>query len=454
MKCYYFFLFFTLISCASSPRHGNNIKISIDVDELPEIGLGISTTEYDVRVIEFDSAKHGERIIDNAEAIYLTLHNGFSERKQIYAEKGDHIHLTFDGKKLHGTSKLTGDRPPITEYLSRLKAVFPSRNIYSLPLPEFETKLKEAIQENSRLLDSCENTLKKASKKFVKLEHARIKYLLGSVLLNYPYAHGWKKKEEIEANYYTTLENWIEEDKDYLDLQEYQNFITHACSFLSAQNEAKATTPYENVLQRIQYISRNFKQDEVIQYFISTWANEYVQRNGIVQIEELDKITREKLTNPELLSRYTDVYDSWVRIEPGNEAIDFFARDSTGKEFSLKDFRNQYVCLYIWQNVFPCIAEFSYLNKLTPLFKEKNIQLVNLSIEPKNEYWREVIRNKDIQTGTHLYLEKTREFLAGYHYNPQTIFQFILITPDGKIARINLPKPSSGEFEKYLSEQL
>ncbi|WP_065218801.1 MULTISPECIES: peroxiredoxin family protein [Butyricimonas] len=454
MKCYFLLLLFALFSCATPLRHGNNIKTSVDVDELPEIGLGISTTTTDLRVVEFDSAKHGERIIEDAATVYLTLHNGFSERKQLYAEKGDHIHLAFDGKNLHRTSKITGDRPPITEYLSRWKAVFPSRSIYTLPLPEFEMKLKETIQTNSSLLDSCESALNKASKKFVKLERARMKYLLGSVLVNYPYAHGWKNRKDIDADYYTMLENWIEEDNNYLDLPEYRTFVTHACSFLGSRNEENAATPYENVLKQIQYAARNFKQDEVIQRFIATWASEYVQRNGITQIEELDKITRERLTNPDLLSRYTSVYDSWKCLEPGNEAIDFIARDSTGKEYSLKNFRNGYVCLYIWQNVSPCLVEFAHLQELAPLFKEKNVHLVNLSIEPKNETWREVIRNKNLQTGTHLYLEGTREFLSKYHYSSWNVFQFILITPDGKIAGSHLPKASSGELEKYLKEQL
>ncbi len=63
MKCYFLLLLFALFSCATPLRHGDNIKISVDVDELPEIGLGISTTTTDLRVVEFDSAKHGERII-------------------------------------------------------------------------------------------------------------------------------------------------------------------------------------------------------------------------------------------------------------------------------------------------------------------------------------------------------------------------------------------------------
>ena len=118
MKCYYFFLFFTLISCATASRQGDDIKISVDVDELPEIGLGISTTEYNVKLVHFNSTRHGEHVIHDAEAAYLTLHNGFSERKQIYAEKGDHIHLSFDGKKTTRNIQIHG-RPSFHHGISR-----------------------------------------------------------------------------------------------------------------------------------------------------------------------------------------------------------------------------------------------------------------------------------------------------------------------------------------------
>lgn len=454
MKCYLTILLFALVSCATPPSSKDSIKISIDVQELPPIGLAISTTDYNLQLVHFDSNKHGEYVIPNMDAAYITLHNGFSERKQIYAELGDNIHLTFDGKSMKESLKITGDRPGITEYLSNQKITPYDRNIYSLQFPEFESALKEKIAENCLLLDSCENTLKNESEKFIKLERAHIKYLFAPALLNYPKVHGEEDLEKIRDDYYTTIKNWIEEDKDYLNLTEYQEFISRACATLAFQKKGIPTTYYENILEQMYYLDQNFKQEDVKQGFISLWANEYVQNNGIKQIYELNKFTREKLTDKKLLTRYEQIYDSWVRIAPGNKAIDFHAQDSTGKEFSLKDFKHQYVCLYLWQNVYPCIVEFSHLKKLDSLFKEKNIQLINLSIEPKLDEWKKTIRNQDIQTGKHFFLKNEKEFLKKYHYSSGTIHQFILIAPDGKIVESHLPNASSGKLEKYLTEQL
>ena len=190
MKCLLTILLFALVSCATPSSSEDGIKISIDVHELPSIGLAISTTDYDIQLVNFDSNKHGEYVIHNMDAAYITLHNGFSERKRIYAEQGDHIHLTFDGKSMKESLEITGDHPRITEYLSRQKTTPYNRNIYSLQFPEFESALEEKIIENSRLLDSCENTLKNESEKYIKLERTRIKYSFAPALLNYPKVHG------------------------------------------------------------------------------------------------------------------------------------------------------------------------------------------------------------------------------------------------------------------------
>jgi len=100
------------------------------------------------------------------------------------------------------------------------------------------------------------------------------------------------------------------------------------------------------------------------------------------------------------------------------------------------------------------MVEFSHLKKLIPLLEEKNIQLINLSIEPKPDEWKKAIRNQDIQIGKHFFLKNEKEFLKKYHYNSETMCQFILIAPNGEIVESHLPKASSGKLEKYLTEQI
>ena len=64
MKCLLTILLFALVSCATPSSSEDGIKISIDVHELPSIGLAISTTDYDIQLVNFDSNKHGEYVIN------------------------------------------------------------------------------------------------------------------------------------------------------------------------------------------------------------------------------------------------------------------------------------------------------------------------------------------------------------------------------------------------------
>ena len=62
-------------------------------------------------------------------------------------------------------------------------------------------------------MDSCENTLKNESEKFIKLERARIKYLFAPALLNYPKVHGEEDLEKIRDDFTQQLKIGLRKTK-------------------------------------------------------------------------------------------------------------------------------------------------------------------------------------------------------------------------------------------------
>ena len=93
------------VACTNSRLNKENITITVDVEKIPEYGFVISNQDGHMQTLEFDTNRHAEYIIENLEAAYLTLHNGFSENINFYAEKGDQIHLTYDGISMEKTLK-------------------------------------------------------------------------------------------------------------------------------------------------------------------------------------------------------------------------------------------------------------------------------------------------------------------------------------------------------------
>ena len=106
MKCKFIIFLIALTSCTHTARSQNNITLSVDVEKTPEMGFVISYLKESMIGMDFDDKGHAEYRIEDMDAIYLTLHNGFAEQKTIYAEKGDHIQLSFDGESMKKTLKM------------------------------------------------------------------------------------------------------------------------------------------------------------------------------------------------------------------------------------------------------------------------------------------------------------------------------------------------------------
>lgn len=98
MKCKFIIFLIALTSCTHTAKSQNNITLSVDVEKIPEMGFVISYLKESMIGMDFDAKGHAEYRIEDMDAIYLTLHNGFAEQKTIYAEKGDHIQLSLTEK--------------------------------------------------------------------------------------------------------------------------------------------------------------------------------------------------------------------------------------------------------------------------------------------------------------------------------------------------------------------
>ena len=278
--------------------------------------------------------------------------------------------------------------------------------------------------------------------------------MLGLSLLDYPRMHPYMAKIEYTPgdDYYNELKAWLEEDLNSLCLSQYRTLMTEVPTFIMSR-KTPIRTPYEKAMKQMEYINNNTKDEQVKQNLLTIIANNYIKDAGIQKSTELDAFYRKHVTDKELLAQYQQTYDSWAAVSPGQPAPDFKAVDISDKEFSLKDFKGKYVCLYLWPCVSPAIQQFAELKKLQPLFKKKNIVLVNLSIENKKDNWVQTIQNEEVQVGTHLYAGFDKHFLQKCHYSAASMVQFIFIDPAGKIIELQAPLQSSN-MEDFIKETI
>lgn len=453
MKCKLILLLLVLAACSgNATQKGDNITITADVQKIPEQGFSLSYLRSIVRGFEFDKNKHAECTIEDYDYLYLNIHNGFKERKLMYAEKGDRVNLTFDGESMANSLVITGGYQPIQEYLDSVNIEWLPEEAFALEVPDFIARLQELVAQNQTLVNQYSGAINKVNKNFVKREKSRIKYMMGLSILDYARAHGqmanlqdYKPGED----YYNALLAWMDEDPDLVNIAEYRTVVTEGISFVNHWKDP-IKSPLDKTMKQVEYIRKHFKNEQLKQTLTTLLVSDYVENFGLNHTNDLITFYRQNVTDKKLLAQFQQIYDSWDRISPGKEAPDFQAVDSTGKEYSLKDFRGKYVYLYLWPTFYPSIKEFSYLQELRPLLEERNVHLVSLSIDQTPDSWKGAIQNKDIQIGTHLFLGWNKNLLKTYHYNSNNMYQFILIDPEGKIVESHAPRPSSGKMEEFI----
>jgi peroxiredoxin len=135
-------------------------------------------------------------------------------------------------------------------------------------------------------------------------------------------------------------------------------------------------------------------------------------------------------------------------VEPGYTAPDFTLTDSSGKKFSLRKIKGEYILLDFWASwCGPCKAEIPYMKKAYELFHEKGFEIVSVSIDSKRDNWIAAL-NMFKMPWIHL-LEEDHIVSDLYHF--PTIPKTLLMDKTGKIIAADL----RGErLEKKLSELL
>ena len=387
--------------------------------------------------------------LDGMDALYANVYYG-EKTKNVYLQKGDDVTISFDANDFDNTFAVKGGNEKAIDYLNKIQLTGLSNEVYIQPWSEFKATVDKKIASMKRLLKARKFA---ADDKFLKMEEGRITYFYANAFLMYPVSHTYLTQDTtlvLGKDYYDTLRQYVKEDDDLADNDEYRNYMIETAHVFDEAGK-NIRQLYPKVLAEMSYIGENTKSDKVRESLIHFLAFTYVEGNGVENITDLQNLYYTYVTSPRLNEIFKKACAKWDKAATGRPSPMFKGVDVNGKEMTLRDFRGKYIYIDMWATwCGPCQKELPFLKKLEEKFKGRNIVFVGLSIDQDKAKWAARVKSGAL-SGTQLHIGKGSKFQSDYRISG--IPRFILLDPNGRIVNPDMTRPSSEDTEKILNSQ-
>lgn len=167
---------------------------------------------------------------------------------------------------------------------------------------------------------------------------------------------------------------------------------------------------------------------------------------------------RKEKFNTDLLPAIEKLYSSQLAsigtLSKGAVAPAFKLPDTKGKTVQLSDFKGKVVYLDIWATwCGTCLKEIPYMERLKEKFRDKNVEMITISIDTKVDVWLAKVAAMKMQGIQLIDSNGSTNSKIAKNYKVHGVPHFILIDKHGRIASASAPRPSmETEVEKQINE--
>lgn len=184
------------------------------------------------------------------------------------------------------------------------------------------------------------------------------------------------------------------------------------------------------------------KMEATLDGFIFSHPDSYVtaelvlsNRMAVIDVVKFDPMY--KAISPRVLSSFTGkkITDKYLKAKQFavGKTIDFTLPDVNGKEFKLSSLKGKYVLVDFWASwCVPCRAENPFLLKAYGELKDKNFEIVGVSLDDARANWLKAVE-QDKLPWTQVSDVKGFKTEVAVRFGITAIPQNVLIDPDGKV---------------------
>ncbi|MEX0721147.1 MAG: TlpA disulfide reductase family protein [Balneolaceae bacterium] len=205
-------------------------------------------------------------------------------------------------------------------------------------------------------------------------------------------------------------------------------------------------------IKKLAYKELNDKRLQVLEYITDrdalAHAKMYLaaERIGEQSLEiatpSYEKYMDEFAKYTEYTEFLTYFYNEIKSVSPGEPAVAFSIPDIKEKVHTLEDYRGKFVLLDFWAGwCIPCLDEFPYMKDIYKKYSRDDLEILAISTEKDSLLWVQDIKRFN-NPWPQLYGGKGFDQPTFKAYKGGGIPFYILINPDGEIARYNDIRPS------------
>lgn len=374
---------------------------------------------------------------------YATLlHNSLN----LYLNPGEDLEIYVNALNFSGSLYFRGSLGGINSYLKEQEvAVFFDKDYYALDERTFVRKMKELIDEKTKLLEA-----KNFNETFTRLEKERIRYSVAERVSFYPI---YQKRMYPEKNYrpgrvFTDfLSSFSLNNEDLFGAKDYRSFLLNYVYFQGSFGNGTGENYSDGIAD---YILSTITNPTIKDFLLTEIVYRHIwENNGLNGADYLLSVFRRECSDKSKVAYMEEMIKNWEKILPGKPAPDFTVVDRLGRKVTLGDFRGSYLYLTVWATwCVPCKSELPYLDLLQKEYNGRNIHFLTIAVgdSVNQEKWQKFMEENP-HLGLHTFADAANEFNKDYMII--SIPRFILIGPDGKIINSNAPRPS-GQMRQFL----